>query len=115
MRLLQIAYVPGGSDHHPAFKPARPDLVLPRAKAGVLVGFELPLPIVKVFLGHLETLAEAAGVVYRFVVAFFVFHDQGGDAEVGIAEDLNREARRGCGAAAACAGRVGADIGAESS
>src|SRR5665213_3682348 len=77
-------------------KPARPDRVLPGAKAGVLVGFELPLPIAKVFLGHLETLAEAAGVVYRFVVAFFVFHDQGGDSEVGIAEDLNREARRGC-------------------
>ena len=94
--LLQVPYVPGRSDHHLAFEPARPDLVLPGAKAWVLVGFEVPLPIAKVFLGHLETLAEAAGVVYRFVVAFFVFHDQGGDSEVGIAEDLNREARRGC-------------------
>ena len=67
--LLQVPYVPGRSYHHLAFEPARPDLVLPGAKAGVLVGFELPLPIAKVFLGHLETLAEAAGVVYRFVVS----------------------------------------------
>ena len=104
MKLLQIAYVPGRSDHHLAFKPARPDLVLPGAKAGVLVGFEVVPAIAKVFLGHLETLGKRAGKVNRFVVAFFVFDNQRGDSEFGVAEDLNCESRCGCCPVAGCEG-----------
>ena len=103
--LLQVAYVPGGSDHHLAFEPARPDLVLPGAKAGVLVGFEaVRCRLRRSSLAISKPSPRRAGVVYRFVVAFFVFDNQSGDSEVGVAEDLNRESRRGCCPVAGCEG-----------